>query len=443
EALVRAAMAAIRSRIRYTGVEFGRQSIIPHPIASTLQRGYGDCKDQALLLVQILGELGVEANLALLRAGLGPDVSAEMPGLELFNHAIVHVPGEPALWIDPTSPYTDVGELPLGVQGRLALLARTDTAGLTPTPTAQSADNLYREVRSFALPAEGNAAVRESTLASGWIGASLRHNYLDTDDEAVGQHLGQYVDDMYAPRALVSWELSGVRDAAEPFRIELQLDGAATGYASGADASVLADPRVALGWLPEPVNLLPHEGGGSLSDRTEPLAAPRHRAEVVYRVAIADGYVARPLPPSQSLTFGPVSLDERYALLGDGGVEATFVLDTGDGVMQPADAEGLRLAVADLQRRSPIAIEFDQLGEIHLAHGRIAEAIGAYDDLIEANPETALYRSLRAAAMLPAGFGEAAREQARRAVEIDPDSPSAWRYLGYVLMHDIYGRELR
>lgn len=443
EQQVRAAMAAIRARIRYTGVEFGRQSIIPHPLERTLERGYGDCKDQALLLVRILAELGVDAELALLRAGLGPDVSEGMPGLELFNHAIVHVPGEPALWVDPTSPFTDVGELPLGAQGRKALLARADGPGLTPTPMAGPSDNLYREVRTFALPAEGNAAVTESTTATGWIGASLRHNYMDTDDAAVQQHLGQYADDMYAPRALSSWELGGVHDASEPFRILLELEGAATGYASGADASVLADPRVALGWLPEPVTLLPHEGGGPLTAREAPLAAPRHRAEVVYRVQVADGYRVRPLPPSRTQTFGPVELSESYEIADDGGVEVAFVLDTGDGVMQPGEAEGLRVAVTDLQRRSPIAIEFDQQGEIHLAHGRIADAIAAYDDLIEANPDVALYRSLRAAAMLPAGFGEAARAEARRAVEADPDSPSAWRYLGYVLMHDIYGRELR
>ncbi len=441
-ALVARALAALRSRVRYTGVEFGRQSIVPYATSETLARGYGDCKDQAVLLVTILRELGLEADVALLRAGPGPDIGADMPGLELFNHAIVHVGGDPVLWIDPTAPYSALGELPLSDQGRLALLARTDTEELVPTPLAPSSANLYREVREIVVPHEGAARVTELTTATGWIGASLRYNYTDSDKETVASYLGQYADEMYSAQELTSWTLAGVDDASQPFSIDLQLDGVLTAYASGADATVLVNPLVAMGWIPQPLTLLPHEGGGPVDGREHPLAIPRHRAEIVYRIQVADGYQARLLPSSRERTFGPLLLAESYQQLEDGTVEVSLIVDTGDGVLTPAEAEKLRQEIADIQYRSPLSVAYDQAGELHLAHGRIGEAITTYDALIQAHPDVGLYRSLRGAAMLPASFGEAAREEAQRAVEVDPDSPSAWRYLGYVLMHDVYGREL-
>jgi hypothetical protein len=52
---------------------------------------------------------------ALLSAGDDQDVSADLPGLGMFNHAIVFVPGVNAgkdLWIDATAEYARVGTLP-------------------------------------------------------------------------------------------------------------------------------------------------------------------------------------------------------------------------------------------------------------------------------------------------------------------------------------------
>ena len=444
EGQVRAALAAVRERVRYTAVEFGQQSIVPYPTTETLARGYGDCKDQAALLVAVLRAAGIEADVALLRAGPGPDINADMPGLELFDHAIVRVAGDPEIWIDPTAQFTPAGELPLGDQGRLALLARTDVTGVVRTPQPPSSATLYREVREITLPVEGPARIIEDTSARGWIGDSLRYSFADGDDDAIGSHLDEYAWEMYSADGLDAWEIDrGDEGAGGPFRIRLDLSGALTSYATGAEASSSLNPLVVLTWLPQPVTLLPSEGGGALDTREHPLAVPRHRAELVVHIAAAAGYQLQALPDGRTVRCGPAVLEETYTILKGGTVEATYVVDTGEGVLTPAEAEELRRAVNDLELRAPIALIFHQEGEVHLAHGRIAEAIAAYDALIETHPEEGLYRSLRGAAMLPASFGEAARAEARRAVEMDPESPSAWRYLAYVLMHDIYGRELQ
>jgi hypothetical protein len=51
--------------------------------------------------------------LALLRTAhaFGTDLDPEMPVLSVFNHVIVHVPGEQPLWIDPTDPDLALGML--------------------------------------------------------------------------------------------------------------------------------------------------------------------------------------------------------------------------------------------------------------------------------------------------------------------------------------------
>src|SRR5262249_57126192 len=110
-------LARVHQDIRYTGVEFGEASIVPASPAETLKRRYGDCKDQATLLVALLRAAGIPAQVALLDTGPGGDVNPELPGLGIFDHAIVHVPANPPIWIDPTDDVARAGQLPMPEQG--------------------------------------------------------------------------------------------------------------------------------------------------------------------------------------------------------------------------------------------------------------------------------------------------------------------------------------
>jgi len=443
EELVTRALDVARSQIRYTGVEFGQQAIVPYTPAESIHRGYGDCKDKATLMVSLLTALGVEAEVALLRAAPGTDVAEEMPGLNRFDHAIVHVPGDPEYWIDPTSEFTPLGELPLMDQGRLALLVREDTRTLTPTPMSQPADNIYREERRIGLPLEGTAAIQEITQAAGWLAGSMRWDYADTDPAVVEDNLATYATGAYAARQLADWSVTDPRALDERFTITLSIEGSEIAQSSGGYAILLAFPSLITERLPE-ILLQPRGlGEPSLADRLHPVALPPHRAEVVYQVTTAAGYQPRQLPQSRTRRFGGVELSEEYSVDDDGTVLLSFTLDTGSEPLAPADAEALRQAVVTMGHEEPVQLEFDQAAELHLALGRNLEALEAYRALVEAHPGEVVYRSLYAVAMMAAGLGEPARAEGLKAVEDHPQSAAAWRYLGYIRMHDLFGRELR
>ena len=136
-------LAAVRSQVRYTGVEFGKGAIVPRSSRETLARRYGDCKDQATLLVAMLRAAGIRAEVALLRTGQYSDVAPSLPGLGDFDHAIVYVPGE--------RPHVDrpLGSLRLG---RISSPGRPGAMGHarhSPDPRVDShrADGLQEQRR--------------------------------------------------------------------------------------------------------------------------------------------------------------------------------------------------------------------------------------------------------------------------------------------------------
>jgi len=110
--------------VRYTGVEFGDAAVVPHSPTETLSRKYGDCKDKAVLLVAMLRVANIPAYIALLNVGTRLDMPLDLPGMGMFDHAIVFVPGPPDLWIDATDEYARLGQLPVSDQERLALVTR-------------------------------------------------------------------------------------------------------------------------------------------------------------------------------------------------------------------------------------------------------------------------------------------------------------------------------
>lgn len=147
--------------IRYLGIEFGRNGYQPHRPESTLKARYGDCKDTAALVTAMLREVGIEAHMVLIRAVqtgcLEPDC---LPAPNLFNHAIAYVPNVEGrdYWIDGTTDYHRLGEVPFGDEGAQVLVIEKDGGRFVRIPVSTAARNrISREVS--VRPDKDNGAV--------------------------------------------------------------------------------------------------------------------------------------------------------------------------------------------------------------------------------------------------------------------------------------------
>ncbi|HNP36327.1 MAG TPA: DUF3857 domain-containing protein [Woeseiaceae bacterium] len=93
----------VQEDIRYLGIEVGLGSHVPRPPAVTLRRGYGDCKDKAVLLVAALDYFNIDAAPALASLQGGKSLATLPPTIDAFDHVIVQIDlGEQEIWVDPT-----------------------------------------------------------------------------------------------------------------------------------------------------------------------------------------------------------------------------------------------------------------------------------------------------------------------------------------------------
>jgi len=236
-------VAALHKAVRYTGIEFGQASLQPTPAAEVLKRHYGDCKDKAALLVALLREAGIDADMALLNTGPGIDVDPDLPGMQ-FDHAIVYVPaaqGSGALWIDATAEYAEVGTLPQMDEGRLALIIAEGTTGLTMTPEPKADNDHLIELRDVVMADYGPAKISETSMTHGQIDASYRYLYGGDLTREKKADLEKYAKNVYLAKTLSAITHGDAHELSKPFSLKLDMTEARRGD-SGTDDAVVNIP---------------------------------------------------------------------------------------------------------------------------------------------------------------------------------------------------------
>lgn len=175
-----------RRQVRYVAVEVGIGGYRPHSPQQVMERLWGDCKDKALLLVDLLKEAGIEAYPALAR--LDPDgrVDRDFPSPYQFNHMIVAVPAAGLglekdapvaggyLFLDATQETGGLAWLQPAVQDQEVLVVRGGRGELVRTPVRNTQEGRRLDV-ALALAPGGEASGTARLEFSGESGAAFLH----------------------------------------------------------------------------------------------------------------------------------------------------------------------------------------------------------------------------------------------------------------------------
>jgi len=437
--VVETLLLRLRRRVKYTGLELGEAAVLPHSTQQILQRGLGDCKDQSTLLVEALRALDVDAHVALLRTAPDPEVPPHLPGVGLFNHAIVFVRGEEGQadwWIDPTYVVSGAVDVPANLQGRRALVAADDTQRLR-TITRRAADtNRYVEVREIHLQDQAPAQVLETTRAEGTIAHALRQFFASREDAALEQNFTAYVKRTYGASTLTHMEQPQAHAFDEPFWLRLETDDAMAYRVDEVEGSLRLAPDMSWGFLPRFV-----------VEADAPRALPLwlrepHHAEVVVRLHLPPGYRFGPLPRGMRKQLSDAYVARDVRLVDDDLLEVRYVVHTGEGRFSASRATAFADVLRDFRQASRVRVSYRHDAAVALRDGQLVDAIALLQASADREPWHAAHHERLATALLQVGLGAAAKQAARQAVDAAPQRARAHMLLGWSLLHDDLGRLL-
>src|SRR5262245_12425887 len=178
----------VQKQVRYVSIQLGtKEGYRPHPAALVFKKGYGDCKDKAVLLMAMLRSVGIESYAVLVYSDDATWVKPEFPSVLQFNHAIVAVsgvqwdqtdPGAPKpgnlIFFDPTDNLTPLGDLPYYLQGGLGLVVKGDSGELVRLPVRSESANATRREADLNLDAGGAVTATVKELLTGQAAAVFR-----------------------------------------------------------------------------------------------------------------------------------------------------------------------------------------------------------------------------------------------------------------------------
>ncbi|MBN1648769.1 MAG: DUF3857 domain-containing protein [Spirochaetales bacterium] len=427
-------LRGLNAKVRYTGMELGEKSIIPAGPQETLNRGYGDCKDKALVLTGMLRQAGYRASVALLNVNRTEDTDPELPGMGWFDHAIVHVDEEGGFWIDATSEMGRDAYLPNPDRERFALVISENTGGLVKTPSKVADENIYSQERTVRLADSKQGQIEEKISYAGALEIFMRNVNFNSGPEQRAENWQKYIDEEYNGGELKDFEMSPVNDLDTQFTISFTTEKAKCTYTEDYLAQLALFPATLLGWVPD---LLLSE---QKEERTHDFSLNfPYVIRRDYRIYPPRGFVPYMLPENEEYELGSMSA-ERQVSLEDDHVLVSYRFSTGKALLTPAEFAQTGKALRDFRKRDAVFINFLHEGQMLLEEGDYKAALEKFQELIELGPDNAMHRLRYARALLKAGFASSAKNAINEAIQLNPESGAFYAELGWILQHDDISR---
>ncbi|MDR1812519.1 MAG: hypothetical protein LBQ87_06815 [Candidatus Fibromonas sp.] len=213
----------VRKNIKYTPRGFGGHSLIPKPALATLQEKQGDCKDQSLLLQEMLTTIGVKSHLALIH--LEESGSEAISSIQQFNHEVLYVPAtkdNPELWIDPSDKVSNLRPIPLDLEGRVALVIKGDSSYSTLTPVLEINQEheafLFHRLR---IDENGIGHFRDSLVFTGKFASAIRNELLQRDQKEQSEYFAKWISQSLEASELVAFMSQNAENFSKPLVLTL------------------------------------------------------------------------------------------------------------------------------------------------------------------------------------------------------------------------------
>lgn len=211
----RALYEYVNLNIQYIAILIGSSGWVSHPAPVVLQRRYGDCKDQVVLLQALLKAVGIASSPVAINLGASRWLPV-IPSPYAFNHVILYVPSLNT-FLDPTAKGSAFGVLPFEISDKVGVDLFHGELLATPGQTASQ----NRQTISTSLRAEvdGRLSGKIVTTNTGQAAMLLRAAYSNVHDVPDSQLL---------PALLSSANESGTGSTVRPALNRLGSDAVAT-----------------------------------------------------------------------------------------------------------------------------------------------------------------------------------------------------------------------
>ncbi|MGZ3438953.1 MAG: transglutaminase domain-containing protein, partial [Polyangia bacterium] len=203
----------------------------PHAASAVIERGYGDCKDKAVLLIQMARRAGLKLRFAILRTIGAGKMRRDVPDQQ-FNHAIVYVPKQTGIdapfFLDPTSDGLDMGNLRGDDQGATSLVMDPESGRWEFVEIPYQAPDLQFDRHKIRIDVKSptEALATDEVVLRGMVAMGVRHLLRN---EGMAKKMYEALSSMLFPGTTPrNAKVAPKEDTWEPVTLALDIDVSST-----------------------------------------------------------------------------------------------------------------------------------------------------------------------------------------------------------------------
>lgn len=217
----------------------------PHTASVVTRRGYGDCKDKAVLFISLARLVGIDVHFAILRTRPKGPLRRDVP-MQQFNHAIVYIPAQEGIsegrFYDPTADALDVDVLRSDDPGALALVLNplTNEHSWIPIPYQPPETHLSELNTNVSIDAAGKAMGDMTLRFRGSPASGIRR--LARNPKRLAQAMQRYIGGRHSGAKVSEHKIVEATSLRAPAELQLNVSLPAYGRREGEQLRIALPP---------------------------------------------------------------------------------------------------------------------------------------------------------------------------------------------------------
>ncbi len=211
----------VQDNIKYIAFEDGMRGFIPHNGDYVCTKRYGDCKDMASVIVNMLGHAGIDAHYTWIGSRKLPYRYTELPTASVDNHMIAtYIKDGQYYFLDATGQYQPFGLPTSMIQGKEALIAfDKDNYEIREVPVMEKETNLIKDVYNYTI-SDGSIEGKGKLTLGGYAKVFNSFRMINSSKKATDEYINSLLNRGNNKFFSDHYEIDGLDDLDAPITVD-------------------------------------------------------------------------------------------------------------------------------------------------------------------------------------------------------------------------------
>lgn len=211
----------VQDNVKYIAFEDGMRGFIPHDGDYVCTKRYGDCKDMASIIVNMLNHAGIDAHYTWIGSRDLPYKYTELPTASVDNHMIAtYVKDGQYYFLDATGQYQPFGLPTSMIQGKQALIAfDKDRYEIREVPEIAKESNVMKDEFDYNI-SDGNVSGSGKVSLSGYAKVFNSFRMINSSKQATDDYLNRLLNRGNNKFFVDDYDIQGLDDLDAPITVD-------------------------------------------------------------------------------------------------------------------------------------------------------------------------------------------------------------------------------